>query len=283
MAGLKKIDGVKIWTARSVTHGRRAVVPAGQPRRPQAVAALYQKDRIGCATRGGQDRPGLRFSPHFYNTMADVERTVGGDQEVHGRRASRKVRPSKKRGGWLSPAAPSSHYNSQPTTSNPLRSRIALQPRRGTCARRSAAERHRIVCLGRARAERVAPDEAGAIAEGVERARRIGAHRRVELNQLLVVQDVVDVELHPRPHRADDRDVVAEIGVQQPYAGNSSEPRAPKYSVESSAHRGSRRPAGSCAVSPSAAASPPGCRPPPESTRQRPETDRSPARPKPKL
>ena len=38
--------------------------------------ALYQKDRIGCATRGGQDRAGLRFSPHFYNTHADVERTV---------------------------------------------------------------------------------------------------------------------------------------------------------------------------------------------------------------
>jgi DNA polymerase III delta subunit len=38
--------------------------------------ALYQKDRIGCATRGGQDRPGLRFSPHFYNTHADVEKAV---------------------------------------------------------------------------------------------------------------------------------------------------------------------------------------------------------------
>jgi selenocysteine lyase/cysteine desulfurase len=33
-------------------------------------------DRIGCATRGGQDRAGLRFSPHFYNTHADVEKTV---------------------------------------------------------------------------------------------------------------------------------------------------------------------------------------------------------------
>ncbi len=39
-------------------------------------AALCQKDKIGCATRGGQDRGGLRFSPHFYNTMADVDRTV---------------------------------------------------------------------------------------------------------------------------------------------------------------------------------------------------------------
>ena len=38
--------------------------------------ALYQKDRIGCATRGGQDRPGIRFSPHFYNTHAEVDRAV---------------------------------------------------------------------------------------------------------------------------------------------------------------------------------------------------------------
>ena len=39
-------------------------------------AALYQKDRIGGATRGGQDRAGLRFSPHFYNTHADIDRTI---------------------------------------------------------------------------------------------------------------------------------------------------------------------------------------------------------------
>jgi len=49
---------------------------------PQAVSvsslsvALYQKDHIGCATRGGQDRPGIRLSPHFYNTHADIDRTV---------------------------------------------------------------------------------------------------------------------------------------------------------------------------------------------------------------
>ena len=29
-----------------------------------------------CTVRGGQDRPGLRFSPHIYNTMADIDRTV---------------------------------------------------------------------------------------------------------------------------------------------------------------------------------------------------------------
>jgi len=75
--GLKKIDGVKIWT--SPEPSRRAAVLSLQPGNldvRKLSAALYQKDRIGCATRGGQDRPGLRFSPHFYNTHADIDKTV---------------------------------------------------------------------------------------------------------------------------------------------------------------------------------------------------------------
>jgi isopenicillin-N epimerase len=75
--GLKKLDGVKIWT--SPEPSRRAAVLSFQPGTldvRKLSAALYQKDKIGCATRGGQDRPGVRFSPHFYNTMADVDRTV---------------------------------------------------------------------------------------------------------------------------------------------------------------------------------------------------------------
>jgi selenocysteine lyase/cysteine desulfurase len=40
------------------------------------AAALYRNDHIGCATRTGSDRPGIRFSPHFYNTMAEVDRAV---------------------------------------------------------------------------------------------------------------------------------------------------------------------------------------------------------------
>jgi isopenicillin-N epimerase len=75
--GLKKIDGVKIWT--SSNPSLRAAVLSFQPGNldvRKLGTALYQKDRIGCATRGGQDRAGLRFSPHFYNTHADVEKTV---------------------------------------------------------------------------------------------------------------------------------------------------------------------------------------------------------------
>jgi isopenicillin-N epimerase len=75
--GLHKINGVKIWT--SADASRRAAVLSFQPGNldvRKLSLALYQKDRIGCATRGGQDRAGLRFSPHFYNTHADVEKTV---------------------------------------------------------------------------------------------------------------------------------------------------------------------------------------------------------------
>jgi selenocysteine lyase/cysteine desulfurase len=77
LAGLRKIDGAKIWT--SPDPARAAAVVSFQPGNLDArklAAALYQKDRIGCAIRGGQDRPGVRFSPHFYNTHADIEKTV---------------------------------------------------------------------------------------------------------------------------------------------------------------------------------------------------------------
>ena len=77
MAGLRKIDGVKIWTSPdpSLAVAVLSFLPGSLDVRKLA-AALYQKDRIGCATRGGQDRPGIRFSPHFYNTAADIDRTV---------------------------------------------------------------------------------------------------------------------------------------------------------------------------------------------------------------
>jgi isopenicillin-N epimerase len=75
--GLRKVDGVKIWT--SPEADRRVAVLSFRPGTldvRKLSAALYQKDRIGCATRGGQDRAGIRFSPHFYNTHAEMDRAV---------------------------------------------------------------------------------------------------------------------------------------------------------------------------------------------------------------
>lgn len=78
IAGLRKIDGVQLWT--HPDPARSAAVVSFRPGTldvPRLTEALYRNERIGCAPRGGSDRPGIRFSPHLYNTMAEVERAVG--------------------------------------------------------------------------------------------------------------------------------------------------------------------------------------------------------------
>ena len=78
IAGLSAMSGVKVWThpdpARSA--GVLAFQPGSLDSRKLA-RALYESDRITAQPRGGEDRPGLRLSPHMYNTNADVERTLG--------------------------------------------------------------------------------------------------------------------------------------------------------------------------------------------------------------
>ena len=77
MAGLRGIDGVQLWT--HPDPSRSGAVVSFRPGTldvSRLSAALYQNDRIGCATRGGSDRPGIRFSPHIYNTRAEVDRAV---------------------------------------------------------------------------------------------------------------------------------------------------------------------------------------------------------------
>ena len=77
IAGLRKIDGIQLWTHPSPERCVAVVsfLP-GSLSVPKLSAALYEKDKIACATRGGSDRAGLRFSPHFYNTPAEIERTL---------------------------------------------------------------------------------------------------------------------------------------------------------------------------------------------------------------
>ena len=75
--GLKKIDGVKVWT--HPDPARSVAVVSFQPGSldvPKLSAALYERDRIAGAPRNYADRGGLRLSPHFYNTHAEVERAL---------------------------------------------------------------------------------------------------------------------------------------------------------------------------------------------------------------
>ena len=75
--GLKNVNGMKIWT--SPEASRRAAVLSFQPGSLDVAklsAALYEKDRIAGAPRTGADRGGLRFSPHFYNLHAEVDRAL---------------------------------------------------------------------------------------------------------------------------------------------------------------------------------------------------------------
>jgi selenocysteine lyase/cysteine desulfurase len=77
IAGLRRIEGIHLWThSDPVRSGAIVTFRPGSLDVPKLAAALYRNDRIGCATRTGSDRPGIRFSPHIYNTMAEVDRAV---------------------------------------------------------------------------------------------------------------------------------------------------------------------------------------------------------------
>jgi len=78
MTGLAKIPGITNWTS-PVAERRVAVVSfvPGTLDANKLATALYTNDRIGITTRGGKDRPGIRVSPHFYNSPAEVDRLLG--------------------------------------------------------------------------------------------------------------------------------------------------------------------------------------------------------------
>ena len=74
---LVKIDGVSLWTSPHSSSSAGIVVFKPATMDPRRLATtLYEKERIACAPSGGTTRPGVRFSPHFYNTMAEIDRTV---------------------------------------------------------------------------------------------------------------------------------------------------------------------------------------------------------------
>ena len=77
MDELGKLNGVKFWT--HADPARRAAIVIFQPGSldPRKLgAALNEKHKIVATVRAGQDRPGIRLAPHFFNTLEDVDRTV---------------------------------------------------------------------------------------------------------------------------------------------------------------------------------------------------------------
>jgi selenocysteine lyase/cysteine desulfurase len=78
MDGLAKLPGVKLWTDRAPDrHAAIVIFQPGSLDPRRLGTALQQKDKVVCTTRGGQQNPGLRISPHFFNTMGEIERTLG--------------------------------------------------------------------------------------------------------------------------------------------------------------------------------------------------------------
>ena len=78
MTELKKINGVKLWTDPDPSRSAAIVVfQPGSLDLRRLGTALYQTDHIVCTTRAGADRPGLRMSMHFFNTMEETDRFIG--------------------------------------------------------------------------------------------------------------------------------------------------------------------------------------------------------------
>jgi isopenicillin-N epimerase len=75
--GLKKMDGVQLWTSTDSKRSHSIVsFRPGNLDIPKLAAALYEKDHLAGAPRLGADRGGLRFSPHYYNLHSEVDRAL---------------------------------------------------------------------------------------------------------------------------------------------------------------------------------------------------------------
>ena len=74
---LRAIQGVDLFTVPGAsTSGAIVVFKPGPVDPRRLVATLYETDRIACAAGGGSGRTGVRFSPHFYNTIEEIDRTI---------------------------------------------------------------------------------------------------------------------------------------------------------------------------------------------------------------
>jgi len=74
---LQAIPGVTFWSSTDATRYAAIITfkPAALDVR-RLASALYERERVVVATSGGQARPGIRMSPHVYNTIDEMDRAV---------------------------------------------------------------------------------------------------------------------------------------------------------------------------------------------------------------
>ena len=79
---LRKLDGVQVYTDPAPGRSVNIVIFKPGSLDPRRFAtALGEKDGVVATTRAGQDRPGLRVSPHLYNTMDEMERLIAATKK----------------------------------------------------------------------------------------------------------------------------------------------------------------------------------------------------------
>lgn len=82
IAELKQLAGVQVYTDPSPDRSANLVVFKPGTLDPRRFGtALAEKDGVIATVRGGQDRPGLRVSPHLYNTMDEMIRLVAATKK----------------------------------------------------------------------------------------------------------------------------------------------------------------------------------------------------------
>ena len=78
MRELQKVEGVQLWTDPSPDRSAQIVIFKPGSLDPRKLGDALTKERIVVTVRGANgSNPGLRASPHFYNTMDDIDRFVG--------------------------------------------------------------------------------------------------------------------------------------------------------------------------------------------------------------
>lgn len=75
-AGLTKLDGISMYSSTDPTRYAAIITfKVGKLDPDKMVTTLYEKERIACAHTAAS-RPGLRLSPHIFNTTDEIDRTV---------------------------------------------------------------------------------------------------------------------------------------------------------------------------------------------------------------